>query len=69
MPETEKKVQPVRVRYLCDKCRIGFMEFTGATFLLSVPLYEHKCDFKDCGYQKNFYEKYPYIKYVEDKSV
>jgi hypothetical protein len=58
----EKKVQPIRVKLMCD-CGCE-MEYTGM-MLSTVPLqYLHKCP--KCGHQEAFVNKiYPYIDFKE----
>lgn len=67
MPETERKVQPIEVNYLCDECRIGNMFYI---FQIddSNPherFYIHQCDFEECENQKKFRVKYPFIRYIK----
>lgn len=60
MGEIKKSVQPVYVRYLCDKCG-GEMLPTGISTASMPPLYQHKC--KDCGEIDSFRCTYPRIEY------
>lgn len=61
--EKRKEVKPVKVIYLCDRCKSGEMVPTGQIFNLGKTQLEHVCPV--CGYRKSFTEQYPKIEYVE----
>lgn len=54
------------VHYQCDSCGRGNMIFTGASFPISSPLYEHICS--NCGARQNFSLRYPTETYEERKA-
>lgn len=54
----ENKVQVVKLRCHCPKCRKGFLEWqAGVEFPTVPPLYPHKCT--ECGYVENMNNHYP----------
>lgn len=60
--ECDFKVEPIGVKYMCDKCSDGEMIFTqNSIWNIIPPQYEHKCD--SCGGVLMLEKKYPIIKY------
>ena len=63
MGETKRRVIPICVDYICDKCGEGRMR-PGNTYLPTYPVqYPHECD--RCGNVQTFLCKYPRIEYEE----
>jgi hypothetical protein len=63
MPEHRVDVKPVKVKMLCENCTMRYMKPTGLMKPMHPPLFTHRCE--NCGYEKDFKQKYPYIEYVE----
>jgi hypothetical protein len=63
MPETRRRVKVYEVKYLCDTCKMGYMERAGDFMLMSnPPQYPHSCT--NCEATKTFKgEYYPRLKY------
>lgn len=63
MAEERYKIEPIGIRYKCDKCGKGYMELKpgGMTYLSNPPKYEHICN--HCGHIEKFTTQYPYVKY------
>lgn len=61
MGEKRTAIYPVKVDYLCDKCNQDFMRPEGTILMSNPPQWSHMCS---CGNQQTFYQKYPYIEWV-----
>ena len=57
-------MKTVRVRAYCNDCE-GEMEYTGTTFTVHPPLYEHKCS--SCGKKENSHNLYPDVVFEDIK--
>ena len=55
----ENKVQIVKLKCRCPKCKKGFLEWqvTGVEFNTMPPLYRHKCT--ECEYTEDMNTYYP----------
>lgn len=63
MPEQQFEIQPVVVRYICDKCGDGEMLQSGKiAWMTDPPQMPHKCT--KCGHEQAFTEKYPAVRFV-----
>jgi hypothetical protein len=57
-------LMPVRVHYVCDKCRSGYMLSTrGPAITSNPPRYPHACTNKDCKNVAYFPVTYPTVFY------
>lgn len=64
MSEEIKRIYPYEKKMKCDKCKKGYMVFTGNAFRAGVSHNEHKCD--NCKCIEAFINKrYPIIFYKE----
>ncbi len=68
MPEIKRKVMPVEVNYVCDKCGYGMMQQTGPT---NKETGENPHECMICGHNMTFKGvTYPHISYMaEDDNV
>ena len=67
MPEIKRKVVPVEVNYVCDKCNNGMMEKVGAMNEATGEI-PHKCMI--CSHSQSFrWLSYPRIDYVGEGDV
>ena len=58
------KVKPIGVKYLCDSCNVGEMNYTNdMEFENGVPIFRHRCT--NCDNETKFTQKYPTIDFVE----
>lgn len=68
MAEIKRRVQPIEVNYICDKCEHGMMEKT-ADMNPKTGESPHRCMI--CGHEQVFkWVSYPRIDYIgEDESL
>lgn len=60
--EETYKIEPIGVKYICDKCKEGEMLPTGNNdWATNPPQFEHACTF--CNQIENFEEKYPLVRF------
>ena len=60
--ESEFKVEPYGVKYVCEKCGVGEMLYTNRSdWSVAPPQHEHKCP--KCSAVVMLEEKYPIIRY------
>ncbi|WP_025911977.1 hypothetical protein [Priestia flexa] len=62
MPKEYYDIKPVGVKYICDSCEEGELEYTGIISDHSIPLFKHKCS--ECGEIRSFELKYPTIEWT-----
>lgn len=62
MAEQIRKMQTLEVRYLCDSCEVGFMQYMGCS--LSKTANAHICS--ACYTQQVLEVEYPHIIYKEE---
>ncbi|WP_431030138.1 hypothetical protein [Lysinibacillus sp. LZ02] len=56
------KVEPIGVKYTCDKCGEGEMLSTGKNnWSANPPQFEHVCSI--CNHKDYFFEKYPLVRF------
>lgn len=66
MPEIKRKIVPVEVNYLCDKCGKGMMQACAETD--DKGMTEHECMI--CGARQSFqWQKYPRIDYIGENEA
>lgn len=58
--ETSKKINIIKIDFICSKCNIGYLRPTGEVLLSLPPKYPHKCN--KCDYKETFNLTYPYYK-------
>jgi uncharacterized protein YlaI len=62
MKTVERKVKPVRVYAICDKCNIHYtMEKSARMLMSNPPIYTYYCG--NCGHEERSSENYPRIEY------
>lgn len=61
MTEQNFQVVPIGIKYICDLCKEGEMEYTGNMLMTNPPQFTHKCN--RCEVEKSFFKKYPTIEY------
>ena len=66
--EVVAEVKTLSVYMKCDKCNNGLMLENGHIILTTdPPKYPHKCN--NCGYEDNYFVRYPYQKLVPVENV
>ena len=61
MPEIKKPVKSIRIDYMCDVCKKGYMSPNGELLTMDPPHYWHKC--KSCGTEQALVKSYPCIEW------
>lgn len=61
MAEQNFEIVPVGIKYICDSCDDGEMEYTGNMLMTHPARFAHRC--KKCNSDQSFLKKYPTIEY------
>ena len=59
MPPIRKEVKTFKEDFICDTCKEGVVKYTGVSFPMFPPQYQHKCVV--CDKVHNFNLIYPRI--------
>ena len=66
--EVRKEVKPIRIDYLCPRCKTGYLRPSGTVLTTYPPMYPHTCNNEECDYGETFTDKsYPYLIWEEIK--
>ena len=60
------KINPIGVKYICEFCHEGEMEFVHGNKTPQAVMFEHKCSNVQCGKMLLLPKVYPYIEWNQE---